>query len=824
MTRTQSLTVALLFALSASSATSVIASDEPLPAGALVRFGSTPWRGVGYIYSVAFSPDGKTLATCGQRFYVWDVATGKKLRQIDIQGDDDIRRKVAYSRDGKLLAACLNDNLTVWDAASHKELWSKREEKFLHLAFAPDSKTLAARTHDGRRGHIHFWDAASGKKLAEIAQKEEGAINGIAFSAKGDTLAAVGVLAQSGNRQMVRIYQSSTRKELRAFEIWTQLIGIKSLSWFPDGKSLLITGNQAIRVDAATGREIKWQTALPSFRLNASAFSPDGKTVALASYDNVQLCDAATGKEVRRFNGISPVNGVSDIAFSPDGKILAIGVHSAYRPLLLIDLSTGMELPQFGDGHGGPVEQLAFTPDGRTLVSAGADRTIRTWDAATGKLLRLMPFGHEFFLSLSPDGRMAVAQRSAESGAKRSQELVLHSTLDDRPPRRLPVTELDRYYLFGAGGAYLIGWRSKDVVLVDAASGKEIRGFAHNEQVNRALLAPDGRMLATSEQGPLQSSGHGDFAFAIEKPEGRRTRVWDVTSGRVRLQLPGRAILFAPDSKTFALQKTDHSVVLVDVVSGRELQHLGVTRYFSSAVFSPDGRMMATGERDRTIRFWEIATGKEWRRIPMKGNVTALAFAPNGRSLAAGSNDTTILTWDVTGAGARPQAGKLSEKQLEALWSQLGDDPAKSWPAVWTLVAAGDQAVRFLDKRLKPAPEQEGQRIGQWIADLDSADFAVRQKATLALEKLGKTAKVSLESAPLDTFSLEARRRVEQLLVKLAKAVPSPEEMQQLRAVAALEHVGTDLARQVLQRLMKGRPDALLTQDVRDSLERIRPK
>jgi WD40 repeat protein len=813
--------ILLAWGMSAPAVSAAARKDgEPLPPGVLARFGAAPWRDAGYVLSVAFAPDGKTLATCGQRLCVWDVATGKKIRQVEIPGDNDIQRHVAFSRDGKLLAACLNDTLTVWEAASWKPLWSIKAAKggFSHLSLSPDGKMVAATSHDGRRGHIHFWDAAAGKELGQVAQNEEGAVNALAFSPRGDTLAAVYWVSQSGNQHLLRIYDAASRKPLRTFRIWTQfLVGKMSVTWFQDGQSLLIGGSQVVRMDTNNGRELKWTTELYGYETTA-AFSPDGKTVALGRFESVVLCDATTGKELRRFTGVSAAGiGVRDVAFSPDGKRLAVGVHTGYRPLFLLDLATGTELPQFGDGHGGPVKQLAFTTGGRTLVSVGNDHSVRVWDAATGKLRRLLPFTTEYIHNLSPDGRMTLTVRSAEMPGRRTEELVLRSTLDDRTAQRIPAPFLSLEYRFSPDSKYLIGWRDKDILVLEVATQKTLRRFTQEELITDAILAPDGQTLATGPVVIVDPNAEEDQERKV------KTRLWDMATGKERLQVTGRAFAFSPDSRLLALRNADYLLVLVEAATGREVRHFTAIRGATYAYFSPDGRTIATGQADGTICCWEIATGKEWRRYTLQSQATALAFRPDGRVLAAGCLDGTLATWDLTGPPpTRPKDGKLKAQELDALWTDLADtDPARAWRAVWALAAAEEQAVPFLAQRLKPASELEGQRMRQWITDLDSKEFAVRQKATQALENLGKSAEPALQAAAHGKLSLETRRRIEQLLAKLARATPAREELQQLRAVASLEHIGTAAARQVLAGLTKGRTDALLTQDARASLERL---
>ena len=159
-------------------------------------------------------------------------------------------------------------------------------------------------------------------------------------------------------------------------------------------------------------------------------------------------------------------------------------------------------------------------------------------------------------------------------------------------------------------------------------------------------------------------------------------------------------------------------------------------------------------------------------------------------------------------------------KELERLWIALGsDDAGKAYEAIAALTAVPERAVPFLQERLRlPAPA-DPQRLGRWIADLDSDDFSVREKATEGLEKLAEAAEPALRQALAKNPSKEASRRLEQLLEKLS--TPSGRIVQQLRAIQVLEYAGTPEAKKVLATLARGTEEARLTREARASLQRL---
>jgi hypothetical protein len=223
------------------------------------------------------------------------------------------------------------------------------------------------------------------------------------------------------------------------------------------------------------------------------------------------------------------------------------------------------------------------------------------------------------------------------------------------------------------------------------------------------------------------------------------------------------------------------------------------------------------GTKDGLIRLWEWATGKERARLVGHGGaVVALAYAPDGRLLASGCTDTTALVWDVTGS----PAAELPRRELEARWADLAaEDAGKAWRAVQALAGAPRQSVAFLAAHLQPAQAADPARVAGWIKDLDAEDFGVRDRAARELEQLGERAEPALRQALAGKPSAEVRRRVQQLLERLANL--SPERLRLVRAVEALEHAGTLEARQVLRTLARGAAEARLTQEAAAAVRRL---
>jgi hypothetical protein len=176
----------------------------------------------------------------------------------------------------------------------------------------------------------------------------------------------------------------------------------------------------------------------------------------------------------------------------------------------------------------------------------------------------------------------------------------------------------------------------------------------------------------------------------------------------------------------------------------------------------------------------------------------------------------------VTGrvAEGRPDTAKLSPRQLEDLRADLaGADAGRAHRALWTLASAPTQAIPLFRGQLRPVVAADAERVAGLLADLNSADFARRNRATKDIQKMGDGALPALHKALADRPPLEVRRRVERLLEGLAAW--SPEQLYALRAVEILECIGSPGAREVLDALAKGVPEAFLTREAQASLSRL---
>jgi WD40 repeat protein len=331
---------------------------------------------------------------------------------------------------------------------------------------------------------------------------------------------------------------------------------------------------------------------------------------------------------------------VSSVAFSPDGRTLVSA--SGDGTFRLWDVHSHRQLGQPLRGHTDYVTGVAFSPDGRTLASASAasaDRpgTVRLWDARSHRQLGQPLRGHTDSVesvAFSPDGRTLAS--ASYDGTVRLWDTRSHRQLG-QPLRG--HTDYVNGVAFSPDGRTLASASSDGTLrLWDTRShrqlGQPLRG--NTAYVSSVAFSRDGRMLA---------SGGGDGTL----------RLWDTNShaqlGSFGVGVSLYGVAFSPDRRTLASASYDGTVRLWDIESPTPLSQplRGHTNFVWSVAFSPDGRTLASASSDRTVRLWDVHSRTQLGR-PLRGHtgpVYAVAFSPDGQTLASVSGDRTVRLWDV---------------------------------------------------------------------------------------------------------------------------------------------------------------------------------
>jgi RNA polymerase sigma factor (sigma-70 family) len=781
---------------------------DPLPPGAIARLGTMRLRHGDTVHQVSLSPDGRALAAAcmNYNFYLWDVATGRVKRR-EHRGAG---RAIAFSANGKTFASGGQGEVLVWDSATGTELrrFEVKAKKVTYLTFAADDKTLACLGEDNS---VHLLELASGKERHQWEGPRNFLPSSVAFSPDARILA----IAHKKD-SVIRLYDTATGAELRHFPGHEPYI--LDITFSPDGRMLISSfGDTLYFYETATGKEIR--QVKPGGWVKTLLFLPDGKTLVLGGFD-IRLWEVDTAKTVGRFTWDRSIGSVECVALSSNGKTLAASLDGNTHTVALWDVPTGKRLHDFG-GHVGGVHAVAFSPDCRLLATGASERNftpdnkVQLWDPTTGEAVRQLGqgLGLIYSIAFSPNGRFLAA--SNEDGTIRSLDRDTGKELRRLEGHRGLITSI----AFSADGKILASRGYDQTIRIwDVPAGKERNSFPGNQDQHVSIaLSADGKVVA--------EGAYGD----------RTVRLWEAATGKelrrvLGFQSGSVSGAFSPDGKLLAAggqHGAGDELRLLETATGKEVQRFpGDQQGTRLVVFSPDGRSLAAVSADSVIHLWEVATGKLRGKFYGFGEVfRSAAFSPDGRFLAFGSEDATAYVFDVMwlGRGERPPREFLSQKDLQALWAHLAqDDAAKAFSALSALAGAPQETVRFLKESLQPVPPLDiAQRnmISQWIEDLGSDQFAVRQTASRQLEKLGEHACSAIRTALEGKPSLEARRRLEQLLQGVEGW--TPERLRSVRALEVLELIGTPEAQHVLTLLAQGASESRLTQEAKASIERL---
>jgi WD40 repeat protein len=527
--------------------------------------------------SVAFSPDGLTLAMAGSDATVklWDVARGE-VRAV-LRGHKSRVLTVAFSPDGATLASAGSDKtVNLWDVRTLKERASLGGHlgQIQCVAFSLDGRTLASAGHSTREGELRLWDVASGKPRGILKGHTSGVMS-VAFSPDGRTLAS------GGTDFALRLWDLAAQKERAVFH-GLGVGPIHALAFAPDGQTLATGGAQGLLIlwDVATGQQ---RTVLKGHIGDdlSVAYSPDGKLLASATGQSHAPFDVLVWNVVTGQHGVTlreKDDVVMALAYSGDGTILASGDG---EEVALWDVATGKRRAALV-GHRERVFRIALSKDGQTLA-AGDLEQVKVWDVAKRRV-RFTVAGRSS-LGLSSDGKLL-----ATLGKDGTVRLWDTTTGKERASRPDPFGHVA---LSADGKLLAASGHGRTIRLFDVATWREL---GRMDGAGSVVFSPDARLLANITGGTII--------------------LWDVATRRKHVILKGhdgsiQQVAFSPDGRTLASACSGRNEIVAgelklwDVTTGEERADLKGHRSVVSAVaFAPDGRTLASGSWDGAIKLW----------------------------------------------------------------------------------------------------------------------------------------------------------------------------------------------------------------------------
>jgi WD40 repeat protein/tRNA A-37 threonylcarbamoyl transferase component Bud32 len=614
--------------------------------------------GFAKVAAVACSPDGKLLAFSGGdaplstragMVVLWDVAARKQVRVMaDHLG---IVTSLAFSPDGTSLACAskLFDFVTtyrqgtasspqgeikIWDVAGGK-LRRSLHGGYHVASFQADGKRLAGA---GLDGSIKVWDVESGDPVTTLPTPG-GTVQSVSMRPDGAFVAAT---TRAGSAPVEWHHETTVwdvGKRQQAFTLVAPEGDVRNVVFSPDGKRLATTGaRHSLAIwDAVTGKML--QTLFGhGGDVESAAFSPDGTWLVSSSLDRtVRVWDAGSGEELVVLRGHSA--GAEAAVFIPGGAgpVTTVASGGFDGQVRLWDLKTGPN-PRSLRGHAAGVSALAFSPDGRRLASCSIDEhKVRLWDTATSTALHVLPCD-AYAAAFSPDGRRLV---TAGGDAFKTDQPGMLLVWDADTGKELQRLSGHTCFVVGAclsgDGKYLVSAsasprssrpddRIGEVIVWDLERGQALRTLPRlPHYLNSLALSRDGQWLALA--------GSADQVL-----------VYDMRTGEAGTVLVGpkgstfASVAFNPDAKQVAAGSGTGLVVIWDSATGRLLHSLQTSgSYVGGVAYSPDGERLAAATFDMfrnrgEVKLWDTASGREVLSLPGQFSV---AFSGDGRYLAA---------------------------------------------------------------------------------------------------------------------------------------------------------------------------------------------
>jgi len=542
-------------------------------------------------------------------------------------GHDGDITSVAFSPDGKIIASASDDGtIKLWNLEGHEIKTQPMSHNSHEVSFSPDSKMLVSAGTDGK---IKLW-SLEGEELNTLIREYPNNNNirivntsdvlSVSFSPNGKTIASV------SNIQINRISTQAITlwnlegQILKTFplpenEEWIDKV--YSVRFSPDGKTIA-TGSASgiIRFLDLEGQELPNSPMYHGKTIREVNFSPDGKTIASASGDGTIKLWNLEGEELHTFTGHS--ENVYSVNFSPDGKTIASASGDGTIKLWNLE---GEELHTF-TGHSGYISSVSFSPDGKILISGGGDKKIRLWNIERQKPQTFI--GHLWevtSVTFSPDGQIIASGSEDETIKLWNLEGQVLKTFSGHTEG---ITDIS----FSPDGHMLASASEDKTARIWNIEGEELINFTgHNDTVSSVMFSPDGKMIA---------SGSSNF-----------TKIWNL-EGQEITTLFGNYASFNSDGNRIASSDFE-DINLWNLEGKKLKTLRGHSDYIYSVSFSPDGKIVASAGRDKTIKLWNIETQEVKNILDYTTVIDDVSFSPDGKLIASVGSADGLRLWSRNG-------------------------------------------------------------------------------------------------------------------------------------------------------------------------------
>jgi WD40 repeat protein len=583
----------------------------------LATLGKQPGN-LGHVSHVAFSPDGRTLASGGHAVRLWKLESPGQFEILPHPEGGPDSGALAYSPSGLLLATGTREGtVRIWDVAAKQVTQViTNAAPIRSLRFSPDGKLLAV---GPQRGPVKLWEVPAWREIASLRTQNDYVLSvGMAFTADSKTF------AYGRENGSIVLWDVPARSPIATLTGHTA--GAMSLQFSRDGSMLVSAATEpdnSVKAWNVPDRQLITNVATFGSWVGSVAFSPDEKFVAAASADQkIKFFEVATWKEVATLKG--HLNEVWSIAFSPDGKTLASGGKDK-----TVRLWSAVPKPPNDDYMPLPpdLDSIRLSPQGDALLCAFIHGAPRVYDGATLKDIGQypLPFSPGAYPAISSGGQLLAAGQT--NGAITVWNVVRQV---DGAILQTEVRAVHRLVFSPDGRMLAAAGADGRIELWDVATSNRFAAFItqHRGQRTQMRFSRDGAML-------------GVFGQDYYAPE-----IWSISRKEKVADLIGHEagvndVDLTGDKRTAATASWDGTLKLWDVETRKELASFhGQLRGYRCVTISPDDRRVAAGGSDGTIEIWDMNTRQAVAKLRgHKGHVFRAAFLPDNNTLVSVGDD-----------------------------------------------------------------------------------------------------------------------------------------------------------------------------------------
>ncbi|EXK79050.1 hypothetical protein FOQG_16318 [Fusarium oxysporum f. sp. raphani 54005] len=630
------------------------------------------------ISGLAFSPDGRFIASADDGVHLWNASTGTYFTKLQDGLPIDRTIQIQFSSNSQLFAAVQGEVLRVWDITTWAEMPRIRCQSgfVVAIAFSEDSRLLVLAAEDSR---VEYWDVRTGMHQKTIAppQYHDRAIR-IAFSPNCQIVASVHW------DNMIRLWTLATGATK---EIHYRFGNVDSLAFSPDSKALVSGTCPWLQVwNTATGAleyELE-DNELPGSTIEAVAFSPDNQLLVSGSDSKARIWHLAT----RDFCDLDIGGGIYQAVFSPDCQLLATGLRDSTGKIKIWDIIYADRGPLHDDR--GRCRGIYISPNSKLVVSESeqnnglfkpAQGTLQLWDASTGILQRTLKHEGEIFrVQFSRDSK------SVKFRTRQNESYIWDTTTGTKEQiSGLQAKEMKRLVLYSEDGQLAaVCWDDDVIKLYFATSGAHLSTIeGHNCSITAIAISPNSETLATSLSDKtirFWSTKTGELKHQFHLPIGKPAphKLVLSTRGTVLISMNRESIDWWSVATGSHLDTHKRCGFLTAFAASPNLTYLaGVLENFKSGlerlelyyhgqgdqrktlrvhsgrtvhiVFSPDNRLLSVASKDRTVCLWDVATSTHIKTFQTYNDIPEMVrFSQDGQIIAVASKDRTTRIWNTS--------------------------------------------------------------------------------------------------------------------------------------------------------------------------------